>query len=108
MDQVLIQIVANDQGEVRVEYLAALVRFLPPEEIVVLLTHFAAELAKDAQEVLAGLQVGKLPPWVSPPPPRRRHAEARPCQRVVSFCSEGIEYPRHRLLRRVNRIHFLV
>ena len=48
MDQVLIQIVANDQGEVRVESLADLVRFLPPGEIVVLLTHFAAELAEDA------------------------------------------------------------
>jgi len=38
----------------------------PPEEIVRLLAHFAAELDKDAQEVQAGLQVGKLPPWVCP------------------------------------------
>lgn len=68
MEQVLIQIVADDQGEVRVEYLA-LVRLLPPEEIVRLLTHFVAELDKDAQELQAGLQVGKLPPWVSQPPP---------------------------------------
>ena len=72
MGQVLIQIVADDQGEVRLEYLADLVRLLPPEEIVRLLTHFAAELDKDAQELEAGLQVGKLPPWVSQPPPRPR------------------------------------
>ena len=69
MDHILIQIVANDQGEVSVEYLADLVRLLPPEEIVRLLAHFAAELDKDAQEVQAGLQAGALPPWVSPPPP---------------------------------------
>lgn len=69
MDHVLIQIVADDQGEVRVEYLADLVRLLPPEEIVRLLTHFAAELDKDVQELQAGLQVGKLPPWVSQMPP---------------------------------------
>ena len=48
MDQVLIQIVANDQGEVSVEYLADLVRLLPPEEIITLLAHFAAELDQDA------------------------------------------------------------
>ena len=69
MSQVLIQIVANDQGEVSLEYLADLVRLLPPEEIVRLLTHFAAELDKDAQALQAGLQAGELPPWVSPPPP---------------------------------------
>ena len=68
MDQVLIQIVADDQGEVRLEYLADLVRLLPPEEIVRLLAHFAAELDKDAQELQTGLQVGKLPPWVSQTP----------------------------------------
>ena len=68
MGQVLIQIVADDQGEVRLEYLADLVRLLPPEEIVRLLTHFAAELDKDAQELQAGLAAGKLPPWVSQPP----------------------------------------
>ena len=50
MDHVLIQIVADDQGEVSLEYLADMVRLLPPEEIVRLLTHFAAELDKDAQE----------------------------------------------------------
>ena len=65
MRQVLIQIVADDQGEVSLEYLADLVRLLPPEEIVRLLTHFAAELNKDAQELQTVLQVGKLPPWVS-------------------------------------------
>ena len=69
MRQVLIQIVADDQGEVRLEYLADLVRLLPPEDIVRLLTHFAAELDKDAQELQAGLQVGNLPPWVSHVPP---------------------------------------
>ena len=69
MAQVLIQIVANDQGEVSLEYLADLVRLLPPEEIVRLLTHFAAELAKAAQEVQAGLTAGKLPLWVSQGPP---------------------------------------
>ena len=69
MEQVLIQIVADDQGEVSLEYLADLVRLLPPEEIVRLLTHFAAELDKDAQELRAGLTAGKLPPWVSPPLP---------------------------------------
>jgi len=69
MDQVLIQIVADDQGEVSLEYLAEMVRLLPPEEIVRLLTHFAAELDKDAKELEAGLQAGELPPWVSPPPP---------------------------------------
>ena len=69
MDQVLIQIVANDHGEVCLEYLADLVRLLPPEEIVRLLAHFAAELDKDAKELQAGLTAGELPPWVSPPPP---------------------------------------
>ena len=64
MGQVLIQIVADDQGEVSLEYLADLVRLLPPEEIVRLLVHFAAELDKDAQEVQAGLTAGLLPPWV--------------------------------------------
>ena len=59
MEHVLIQIVVDDQGAVRAEYLADLVRLLPPEEIVRLLTHFAAELDKDAQELQAGLQVGK-------------------------------------------------
>ena len=68
MRQVLIQIVMDDQGEVSVEYLADLVRLLPPEEIVRLLTHFAAELDKDAQEVQAGLTAGLLPPWVSQTP----------------------------------------
>ena len=69
MGQVLIQIVADDQGAVRLEYLADLVRLLPPEEIVRLLTHFAAELDKDAQEVQAGLTAGLLPPWVCPRSP---------------------------------------
>ena len=72
MAHVLIQIVADDQGEVSLEYLADLVRLLPPEEIVRLLAHFAAELDKDAQELQAGLQVGNLPPWVSQPPPQQR------------------------------------
>ena len=69
MEQVLIQIVADDQGAVRLEYLANLVRLLPSEEIVRLLVHFAAELDKDAQEVQAGLQAGELPLWVSQVPP---------------------------------------
>lgn len=60
MEHVLIQIVAADQGAVRLEYLADLVRLLPPEEIVRLLTHFAAELDKDAQAVQAGLTAGRL------------------------------------------------
>ena len=68
MAHILIQIVADDQGEVSLEYLADLVRLLPPQEIVRLLTHFAAELDKDAQELRAGLTAGKLPPWISPPP----------------------------------------
>ena len=34
MEHVLIQIVADDQGAVRAEYLADLVRLLPPAEIV--------------------------------------------------------------------------
>ena len=55
MDQVLIQIVMDDQGEVSLEYLADLVRHLPPEKIVKLLAHLAAELDKDAQELQAGL-----------------------------------------------------
>ena len=60
--------VVDDRGEVRLEYLADLVRLLPPEEIVQLLAHFAAELDKDAQEVQAGLTVGELPSWVSQTP----------------------------------------
>lgn len=68
MGHVLIQIVADDQGEVSLEYLADLVRLLPPEEIVRLLAHFAAELDKDAQELRAGLTAGKLPLWVSQVP----------------------------------------
>ena len=69
MAHVLIQIVADDQGAVRLEYLADLVRLLPPAEIVRLLTRFAAELDKDAQELQADLTAGELPPWVSQPPP---------------------------------------
>ena len=68
MEHVLIQIVADDQGAVRLEYLADLVRLLPPEEIVRLLTHFAAELDKDAQVVQAELTAGRLPLWLCPPP----------------------------------------
>ena len=68
MDQILIQIVADDQGEVSLEYMADLVRLLPPEEIVTLLAHFAAELDKDAKELQAGLQAGELPSWVCQPP----------------------------------------
>ena len=49
MDQVLIQLVMDAQGEVSLEYLADLVRRLPPEKIVKLLTHLAAELDKDAR-----------------------------------------------------------
>ena len=67
MGQVLMQIVTDDQGEVRLEYLANLVRLLPPKEIVRLLTHFAAELDKDAQEVQASLTAGRLPPWLCLP-----------------------------------------
>ena len=44
MGHVLIQIVADDQGEVSLEYLADMVQLLSPEEIV------------------------KLPPWVSQSP----------------------------------------
>ncbi|MCY3943993.1 MAG: hypothetical protein OXG18_09570 [Gemmatimonadetes bacterium] len=69
MTQVLMQIVADDQGEVSLEYLAELVRLFPPEEIARLLAHFAAELDKDAKELQAGLTAGKLPPWVSQPLP---------------------------------------
>ena len=68
MDQVLIQLVMDDQGEVSLEYLADLVRRLSPEEIVRLLVHFAAELDKDAQELQAGLTAGELPPWVGQSP----------------------------------------
>ena len=68
MEHVLMQIVADDQGEVRLEYLADLVRLLPPEEIVRLLAHFAAELDKDAQAVQAELTAGRLPLWLCPPP----------------------------------------
>ena len=69
MEHVLIQIVADDQGEVSLEYLADLVRLLPPEEIVRLLAHFADELDKDAKELQAGLTAGRLPPWVGPRSP---------------------------------------
>ena len=65
MDQVLIQLVMDDQGAVSLEYMADLVRRLPPEKIVKLLTHLAAELDKDAQELRAGLTAGDLPPWLS-------------------------------------------
>ena len=64
MDQVLIQLVMDDQGEVSLEYLADLVRRLPPEKIVKLLAHLAAALDKDAQELQAGLTAGELPPWL--------------------------------------------
>ena len=88
MVQVLMQIVADDQGEVRLEYLAELVRLLPPEEIVRLLTHVAAELDKDAKEVQAGLTAGTLPPWVS----RRRRAggKLRPAQPVPVSSLSGL------------------
>ena len=69
MEQVLIQIVADDQGEVSLEYRADMVRLLPPEEIVRLLARFAAELGKDAKELQAGLKGGQLPPWISQTPP---------------------------------------
>ena len=38
MDQVLIRIVADDKGEVGLEYMADMVRLLPREEIVTLTT----------------------------------------------------------------------
>ena len=68
MDQVLIRIVMDDQGELSLEYLADMGRLLSPENIVKLLAHFAAELDKDAKELQAGLTVGKLPPWLCQPP----------------------------------------
>lgn len=96
MEQVLIRIVVDDQGELSLEYLAELGRLLPPQEIVRLLARFAAELDKDAKEVQAGLKGGNLPPWISqtlpapaeirtikwgeerpPPPPERRPAWGR-------------------------------
>ena len=64
MDQVLIQLVMDDQGEVSLEYLADLVRRLPPEKIVTLLAHLAAESDKDAKDLQAGLTAGELPPWL--------------------------------------------
>ena len=64
MDQVLIQLVMDAQGEVSVEYLVDLGQRLPPEKIVTLLIHLAAELDKDAQELRAGLTAGELPPWL--------------------------------------------
>ena len=69
MEHVLIQIVADDQGEVSLEYMADMVRLLSPEEIVKLLTHFATELDKDAKELQADLTAGQLPPWVCPRSP---------------------------------------
>ena len=51
----------DDQGEVSLEYLADLVRRLPPEKIVKLLVHLAAELDKDAKELQAALTAGELP-----------------------------------------------
>lgn len=83
MEQVLIQIVADDKGEVSLEYMADMVRLLPPEEIVTLLAHFAAELDKDAKEVQAGPQVGLLPRWVSQPPITPE--SSRPCPKFT-FC----------------------
>ena len=68
MDQVLIQLVMDDQGEVSLEYLADMGRLLSPEEIVTLLAHFAAELDKDAKDLQAGLTAGELPPWLCQPP----------------------------------------
>ena len=67
MDQVLIQLVMDAQGEGSVEYLADLVRRLPPEKIVKLLAHLATELDKDAQELQAALTAGELPPWLCQP-----------------------------------------
>ena len=64
MEQVLIQLVMDAQGELSLEYLADLGRRLPPEKIVTLLAHLAAELDKDAKELQAGLTAGKLPPWL--------------------------------------------
>ena len=64
MDQVLIQLVMDDQGEVSLEYLADMGRLLSPEEIVQLLADLAAELDKDAKELQAGLTAGELPPWL--------------------------------------------
>ena len=68
MDQVLIQLVMDAQGEVSLEYLADLVRRLPPEKIVKLLADLAAELDKDAKELQDGLTAGELPPWLCQPP----------------------------------------
>ena len=50
-------------------YEADLVRCLPPEKIVKLLAHLAAELDKDAQELQAALTAGELPPWLCPRSP---------------------------------------
>ena len=71
MDQVLIQRVMDAQGEVSLEYLADLVRRLPPEKIVKLLASVAAELDKDAKELQAGPR-GRLPHRVCQLCPPRR------------------------------------
>ena len=67
MDQVLIQLVMDERRGVSLEYLADLGRRLPPEKVVKLLAHLAAELDKDAQELQASLTAGKLPPWLCQP-----------------------------------------
>ena len=68
MDQVLIQLVMDAQGEVSVEYLADLVRLLSPEEIVRLLVHFAAALDKDAKDLQGRATGAARPPWLCQTP----------------------------------------
>ena len=61
--QVLIQIVAGDQGEVSLEYLADLMRFLPPEEVGIKITWASStppvpylRLTYDVHETLIAIQ----------------------------------------------------
>ena len=68
MDQVLIQIVMDDQGEVSLEYLADLVRLLSPEEI------------RQAADPLGGRagQAQRQPDQLLPWPVRREFATTEP------------------------------
>ena len=62
----LIEVIAKtgaDEVEIELRYTDAL-RHIDPEEIVRLLTHFAAELDKDAKDIKACLAAGKLPSWI--------------------------------------------
>ena len=89
MDQVLIQLVMDAQGEVSLEYLADMGRLLPPEKIVKLLAHLPQEEKPNG---------GRKMPVLT-----RSEGEEERCIVIKpdgDFCHSTTTHPRRRQLQR--------